>query len=323
MRIVQSTSSLFNNILVPEVFISQVLPGLSGDSVRLYLYLLYLVGRGQSFSLKNLMSELRLNQDSLDACLVELQTAELLVRSADAITLNCLSEIKLHAMYRPVEAVSPSQVPGSGSRAEAIDTINRLFFNGLMSSVWYTTVDKWFKQYGFDPEVMVMLFHQCKKYDRINVNYGATIAESWHSCGIRTMADLEQYELRFSERNKVCNKIVSVLNLGRRLTDFEMNYVNKWLNTYGYGYDIIELALSRSVRSTKISFDFFDRLLTEWHGAGLTTVEQVQAYEEDRRAQQAKKGSGMRVKTPNGNFSQSDAAEDEELKKLIRRNKES
>ena len=199
MKASQSTSSFFNQISVPETFLSSIMPRLAGDSVKLYMYLLYLSDKGISFTQRDLMGSLSFTQDQLSGCLLELETADLIVKSRDTITINNISEMRLHSLYRPMESVSPDQVSKHPARMAAIDTINKLHFKGFMSTTWYTTIDQWFTLYDFDPEVMVMLFNQCSKYNKLtNANYAAKIAENWHANRIRTISDLEEFENRLA-----------------------------------------------------------------------------------------------------------------------------
>ncbi len=325
MKANYSKSSLFNQISVPEVFLSSIMPRLSGDSLKLYMYLLYLADKGLSFTQKDILAALTFTPDQLNGCLLELESSDLIIKNKDAISINNISEMRLHSLYKPMESLAPDQCSDKSDRISAIDTINTLHFKGFMSTVWYTTIDKWFNLYGFDPEVMVMLFNQCSKYNKlINTNYAAKIAESWHANNIRTLSDLEAYEARYNCQQQLANRISSSLKLGRQLTDFEMSLVCKWSNTYHYDYDVIELALSRSLRSTRISFEFFDKLLTEWHQAGLRTADEVRSYESNKK-QAVATTAGRR--SPNNNFSDRSSAmetSDQELiKNLIRKDKQS
>lgn len=325
MRANQTTSSFFNQISVPETFLSSIMPRLAGDSVKLYMYLLYLSDKDISFTQRDLMSSLSFTQDQLSGCLLELETADLIVKSGDAITINNISEMRLHSLYRPMEAVSPDQVSNNPARMAAIDTINKLHFKGFMSTSWYTTIDQWFTLYDFDPEVMVMLFNQCSKYNKLtSTNYAAKIAESWHANRIHTISDLEEYENRYSAQRLLGDKIASTLKLGRQLTDFESALVAKWHTTYGYDYSVIEIALSRSLRSTRLSFDYFDNILTEWFNAGLKTPEQIKEYEAKTKHPVLSR-SGR--KSPGGNFSDRDSgvkeSDQDVIKSLIRKDKQS
>ena len=112
--------------------------------------------------------------------------------------------------------------------------------------------------------------------------------------------------------------------MGRQLTDFESALVAKWHTTYGYDYSVIEIALSRSLRSTRLSFGFFDKILTEWFNAGLKTPEQIREYE--AKTKQPVPSYPSR-KSPGGNFADRDSgikeSDQDVIKSLIRKDKQS
>ena len=67
---------------------------------------------------------------------------------------------------------------------------------------------------------------------------------------------------------------------------------------------IIEIALKKSSSMNTISFDYFDKVISDWHSKGISTVNEVQAYvtsikEKDKRIKQIEK------KTLNYNYTQS------------------
>ena len=117
-------SSLFNNISIPEVFLSSILPRLSGDSVKLYLYILYLADKGLSFTQKDLMTSLSFAQDQLNGCLLELESQDLIIKSKDSISINNISEMKLHSIYRPIESLTPSETSNNKERIAAIEKLS-------------------------------------------------------------------------------------------------------------------------------------------------------------------------------------------------------
>ena len=48
--------------------------------------------------------------------------------------------------------------------------------------------------------------------------------------------------------------------------------------TISYNFDIIEIALKRTTSKVNPSFDYIDKLLTDWHDRGFTTAEQVEKF---------------------------------------------
>ena len=67
---------------------------------------------------------------------------------------------------------------------------------------------------------------------------------------------------------------------------------------------IIEIALKKSSSMSTISFDYFDKVISDWHSKGLSSASEVQAYvssikDKDKRVKQIEK------KTLNYNYTQS------------------
>ena len=73
-------------------------------------------------------------------------------------------------------------------------------------------------------------------------------------------------------------EIASKLRITRPLTTFEEEYISKWTNEFGYGMDIIEIALKRSTLKANAGFEYYDKLLSDWHSKGLVTVSDVQNH---------------------------------------------
>ena len=67
---------------------------------------------------------------------------------------------------------------------------------------------------------------------------------------------------------------------------------------------IIELALKKSSSMNTISFNYFDKVISDWHSKGLSTVNEIQTYQasikdKDKRVKQ------IEQKALNYNYTQS------------------
>jgi len=159
-----------------------------------------------------------------------------------------------------------------------------------MSSPWYASIDNLFKKYGFDEDVMVALFRYCYDRGALHKNYLTAVAEGWSNSKIKTMNDLEKYYLDVEETNKIKKSITKKLGITRNLTEYEEAYIKKWTQDYNYPMDILELALKKTTSKTNFSFDYIDKLVTDWHDKNLTTVDDVSAYlkEQKQKAKEIK-----------------------------------
>ena len=80
----------------------------------------------------------------------------------------------------------------------------------------------------------------------------------------------------------------------RKLTAYEEEDIIKWTENYGYGMDIIEIALKRASSNNKVKFDYIDTLLTDWHQKELHSSDEVNTYlqslkDKEKKAKQVQK----------------------------------
>ena len=174
-------------------------------------------------------------------------------------------------------------------RNQIIYTINNTFFQGIMSPSWYTDIDAWFDRYKFDEDVMLSLFQYCFDQKGLIKPYIEKVAESWKSRNIRNSFDLDNYSIEYNKFKEVRRKIVSKLKLRRNLTEYEEEYVSKWVMDYGYDFEIIDIALKKTTSKTNPNFNYLNSIITDWHKNGLKTKESIVEYDNKKRKHFARK----------------------------------
>ena len=218
--------------------------------------------------------------------LLNIEDQNVLIRKNTGFVFNNLQEIELNHLYKPRVALSAEQIQKSAEsqkRAKTLEYINNKFFSGLMPTTWYPDIELWFKKYAFDDEVMIALFEYCFDKSALHRNYIQVVADAWSKNSIKTYNDLELYYEKQEKVNKVANMIIKKLNISRPLSHYEFNYVEKWIIDFSFSFDIIEIALKRTTSKVNPSFDYIDKLLTDWHDRKFTTPEQVQKFLEDMK----------------------------------------
>ena len=277
-----STDMLFSDTLVPDVFINDIMPSLPSDCVKVYIYGLYLCKYNKSISLDDFSKRLGMSRDSLNAALVLLENEELLVRTHTGITFTNVKDKLLSRLYRKKEESTPEEALSNTQfnqrRSQCIQSMNQMFFQGSMPSSWYTFIDHLFSQYNFDEDVMISLFQYCYNKNAMNRKYIGQVAANWAKRNITSHIELEKYMEVFRRTKDLSYQIAKVLRFNRSLTVFEEEFVDIWANQYGYGMDIIELALKKTSGKSDLNFRYIHKILTDWHDAGLKTKEDVIAY---------------------------------------------
>jgi len=318
MQIEESRKLLLSDTLVPDIFIMEHLPALSGLAVKLYLYALFCTRTKHALTESDLARRMGEDTDMIKAALTELAAAELIVLRDKGFEFSDIKAAEIEKIYRPRTASTPLEAlsgqKAQPAREKLMSDIAKTFFQGLMSPSWYSEIDSYFERFGFEPEVIYALFQECARRNKLNSKaYIAKVAENWASRGIVTYADLNRYFMTYDQISKASKKIGRKMR--RNMTEFDEEKVARWIEKLGYDYDLIEIALRKAARLTNPNLDFVDRLLEEWFSHQLKDAESIQAYEEakaarigaERQADRSAKGGGTAPSAARrnmGNFEQ-------------------
>lgn len=295
-----SAKALFSDTQVSDIFVKEYISALDGDSVKVYLLCIYLAKEAPTIELAQLPKALTMDQTAVERCLTLLQSFGLLQVKQDQIQLCDLKEKALNQYYRPKESVDPIRTTprrnaSNTVRENTMKHISDTFFDGQMNHLWYREIDVWFEKYGFEDAVMIMLLQHCENLigrSGLNTKYAATVAETWAKAGVKTVEELDRYMMQY-DKYKEFRRAVTKNAAIRNLDKYQEAVLEKWFFTYGYGFDIVEEALKKSVSLKNPSIATYDLYLTEWHQAGLTTKDAVIAYEvEKKKKYQAQRATG-------------------------------
>lgn len=274
-------SMLFSTTEISDVFFTEYLSQAKGDFVKVYLYILFLSKYGKDIKLNDLSKKLSLSLTTIQDALKFWEDNSVITKKNTGYIINNIQEIELHKLYKPKlssSAKDAEKLAQNQSRAKAIETINNSFFQGVMSPSWYNDIDLWFKKYSFDEQVMIALFRYCFERSALHRNYIQTVADAWYKNKIRTFTDLDLYYQKQEKLNKIKKSISKKLGLNRSLTQYEEAYIEKWVVDFGFSLDVIELALKRTTSKANPSFDYLDKIISDWNDRNLKTVNDVQTF---------------------------------------------
>lgn len=303
MQIEESQRLLLSDTLVPDLFIMEHLPALSGLAVKVYIYALFCTRSRHALTEGDLARRMGEESDTVKAALAELAAAGLIELRDRGFTFIDIKWTEIEKTYRPRTAATPAEAVAAQKalplREKLMSDIAKTFFQGLMSPSWYSEIDSWFDRFRFEPEVVYALFQECARRNKLNSKaYIAKVAESWSGRGIVTYADLNRYFLSYEEITRMGRKIGRKLR--RTMTEFDLEKVERWIEKFGYGDDVIEIALRKTARLANPSLDYSDRLLEEWFSHQLRDAEAVNAYEEAKAARVAAERQAERTASRDG-----------------------
>ena len=274
-------SILFSNTEIPDVFFTEYMSEANGDFIKVYLCILFLTKYDKDIKLNDLSKKLNIPLQTIQASLAYWEEKGALTKKVSGYIVNNLQEIELHKLYSPNLTLSEEDIKkneDSQYRAKAIECINNMYFQGIMSPAWYSDIDLWFKKYEFDEQVMISLFDYCFNKSALHKNYVKTVADAWNKSNIKTYEDLEAYSSKQEKLNKMKKDIAKKLGRYNPLTQFEEAFIEKWIVDFGYDLKIINIALKKTTSKANPSFDYLDKLISDWHDRNLKTEEEVNNF---------------------------------------------
>ncbi len=282
MKLEQNDKSiLFSSTEIPDIFFTEYLSCANGDYIKVYLYILFLSKYDKDIKVNDLSKKLALPLKVIQEAFKYWEEAGVLIKKHTGYILVNLQEVELLKLYSPKLTSSPEDIKKNAKnqyRAKAIENINNQFFQGIMSPSWYSDIDMWFKKYNFDEQVMLALFNYCFDRSALHRNYIQVVADSWYKNNIKSFSDLDKYYEKQEKITSLKKSIIKKLGLNRNLTVYEDAYVEKWAIEYGYSLDIIEIALRKTTSKSNISFEYLNKIISDWHDRNLKSVAEIQEY---------------------------------------------
>ncbi len=257
-----SKSILYSDTLIPDIFLSEYLPLLSPQAVKIYSFCCFLEKTERSIDIFKVVRRLDIEEIELATVLDELAKKHLISISGRDIFINDIKGIEIDRLYKERTSIKPDDM---GEKESVISAINDQFFDGNMPIYMYGCIEQWFKKYRFEDPVMVMLFSISNEKGALTRNYIETVAKDWFENGVKTVFDLEAL---FNERDKmkdVHNKILKALNRKTAFTQYETDLINKWFNEYHYSFEIVEEALKKTVKIANPNIAYVDKILSTWY----------------------------------------------------------
>lgn len=344
-------SRLSGATLVPDEFIDFYMPRANGEFVKIYLYLLRSVhGRDFDPSLSHLADVFSCTEKDIlralryweKAGLVsltfrgkdrELEKIELLpIKPNLTITQVDPAEKKPEetAPAVPEENSAPAQISSSRLRQlkESKDVQTILMFTERylgkpLSNTDMRRILYFYDELHFPVDLIDYLVDYCVSHGGRNMNYIEKVGLAWKEEGLTTVKAAKEHASVYQNKYFAIFRAFGIRN--RNPIPDETRTMDRWLDEYGFSIDIIKNAAARTVKQTgQPSFPYAERILSEWHKAGVRGPEDIERLDrqhmqerEQRRSENAGSASGKAKKSGNStNFNSNFHQRDYDFDKL-------
>jgi DnaD/phage-associated family protein len=156
-------------------------------------------------------------------------------------------------------------------------------------------------------DLIEYLVEYCVSKGSKSPHYMETVAFSWAKEGIRTVSDAKQSTNLY---NRNYYKILNAFGIkGRGPGRSEIEFMDRWLNTWHFTIDIISEACSRTIAQIQQPrFEYANRILEDWHKANVHHLSDIQDLDAKHEEKKKKTAAKPKAVTDNkfNNFHQRD-----------------
>jgi DnaD/phage-associated family protein len=139
-----------------------------------------------------------------------------------------------------------------------------------------------FEELGFPADLIRFLYDYCVGKGKRTNSYIEKVAREWHSKGILTV-DAARFEIE--EFNGRYNVVKTSFGLNRNFGEAELVFLRRWYDEYGFTDEVVQDACNRTLLATsRPSFEYADKILTEWHRQGVRNLDDIQNVSSEFRA---------------------------------------
>lgn len=192
-------------------------------------------------------------------------------RMAAAAAVAVAAAPAASAAFGSPEVVLPGG-PAPDRRLKSVYTFAEEKLGRPLSSKEILAIQSWAAEYGFSTEVIKALFDEGFARGKSHLSYLEAVARRWRSEGIHTLADVERSREEYHLATDQYTAVINYLNLGRRLTQAEIELLDKWYKTWGFPSEVILKACSTTVNISNPNFRYIDRVLSNWRRDGIATL---------------------------------------------------
>lgn len=143
----------------------------------------------------------------------------------------------------------------------------------------------------FPADLIDYLVEYCVSRGGRSLDYIEKVGLAWNDEGLTTLAAAREYNA--VSRNNYYTIFKAFGIRSRSPIPDEIATMQHWMNEYGFDLKLIGEAASRTVKQTgKPSFPYAERILSDWHKAGVHTLEDVARLDEEHQNRRKQAPSG-------------------------------
>lgn len=292
--------------VVSNLFIDEYMKDANDAQLKIYLYLLRVMGAGHSTSVSDIADQFNHTEKDVVRALKYWEKNHLLALEYDEA--KNLSGVRLLDMAKrsandvvslaPVVQLPPKQEalnvkPEYSKPSYSLDQLKEFQSKEEMAQLLFVaeqyigkplspseikTILFFADRLHFSEDLIDYLIQYCVDKGKKDFRYIEKVAISWAQEGITTPKQAAKFVVKYE---KSVYDVMKALGKSGIPTKAEADYVVKWNKTYGFTKDIIFEACSRAVMATdNHRFEYADSILSSWHKKQVRQKSDIKALDE-------------------------------------------
>lgn len=291
---------------IANSFLDFYMPSANGEFVKIYLYLLrHASGKGTALDLSSIADAFNCTEADIQRALRYWKNCGVL-----DVVFDGKGNLQEIAFYPPKEKAASLQEtavtlekPISSNFALAPDKIKELKNNDEVRQLLFiaeqylgknlSPTDMQTLLYLYDEvklssDLLEYLIEYCVSKGSTSMAYIKKVGLAWAEQNITTVTEAKEETNLYNKNYFTILRAFGIKN--RNPLDKEIQYMNLWLNQYGFTLEVISEACNRTVLATgKASFSYADSILESWFKKGVHHLSDIDALDQNFQQQKASK----------------------------------
>lgn len=262
-------------ITIDGLFVTEYMPQAPENAVKVYLMgLTFAMGGDTNNSIENVCKKLNLEES---------EVRSLFRYWANEGVVNVNEEDGFCVEYLPLDGILPPIRKFSKTKyAEFNNQLHAMLPTRQILPAEYNEYYSVIEDCHLEPLAMLAIISYCirLKGESISSKYIVSVARNMAEKGLLTFDRVNEELSQYDAYSPITDKIMKALS-SKKLPDHEdKNLVIKWTKIYGFSVDTIIAVAKNHVK--KGNFEKLDRKLTKFYENHLFSIEEIDAYIENR-----------------------------------------
>lgn len=275
---------------VPDAFIKKYMPEAPGEYVKVFIFLLMLSDKKNADTdIESLSRFLNISESEVKAALIyweEKKLLDIFYKSGNIAGIKI--RLSSTEQIRDNHKLSPSRVKNlmtENSDAQTLCYVTEQYLSRPLTATEISTLLYFLDELKFSVELCEYLVEYCISKGHPSIRYIEKVGLAWHKNGYSTPEEARSHS---SEWSKIHFEVLKAFGIsGRNPVKKEIEYIDKWYKKYCFSLEIISEACSITLSKTgKQSFEYADKILARWHGAGVKTLKDIEDLEKEFKSKQ-------------------------------------